>query len=287
MSLRKLISKLIPGFLLRPILIARDRRELSRIPVASCDWESLRPADQVSLEDSLNSPATHEAWESVRTTLDSFEIPDMTGGVNPGDRRALFHLAISLKVKRVLEIGSHIGASTCHLAAAIQQNVAGRAGPDDDCHKLLSVDILDVNDPEKRPWLQHGARWSPSELVKKLGCEEFVVFETAASIDFLKSCEEKFDLIFLDGDHSAQTTYHEIAAALKLLNRDGVILLHDYFPDMRPLWSNGAVISGPYLAAQRLLEETNAFRVVPLGELPWPTKLESNLTSLALVLKTR
>ena len=34
--------------------------------------------------------------------------------------------------------------------------------------------------------------------------------------------------------------------ALKLLRPSGVILLHDYFPGLRPLWSDGSMIAGPY-----------------------------------------
>ena len=73
--------------------------------------------------------------------------------------------------------------------------------------------------------------------------------------------------------------------ALKMLNPNGVILLHDYFPGMKPLWSDGTVIPGPYLATERFVKEGINLTVLPLGELPWPTKLGSNVTSLALLLR--
>lgn len=41
---------------------------------------------------------------------------------------------------------------------------------------------------------------------------------------------------------------------------------------------------GPFLAVRRLLREGWPIVVRPLGELPWPTKLGRNVTSLALVL---
>jgi len=59
------------------------------------------------------------------------------------------------------------------------------------------------------------------------------------SLDYLAGCAQTFDFIFLDGDHAARTVYQEVPAALRLLNSGGVILLHDYFPNLRPLWSNG------------------------------------------------
>ena len=72
---------------------------------------------------------------------------------------------------------------------------------------------------------------------------------------------------------------------MNLLNDDGVILIHDYFPNLEPLWSNGSVIPGPFLATERLKNENANLVVFPLGELPWPTKLKSNITSLALLLR--
>ena len=72
--------------------------------------------------------------------------------------------------------------------------------------------------------------------------------------------------------------------ALDKLNKGGVILLHDYFPNGKPLWSNNYVVEGPYLATERLINEIE-IDILPLGNLPWKTKMESNKTSLALCLK--
>lgn len=101
----------------------------------------------------------------------------------------------------------------------------------------------------------------------------------------MEKCEQRFDFIFLDGDHAAKTVYREVSAALKLLNPGGVILLHDYFNDLKPLWSNNILLAGPYLGVRRIREEGVPVRVIPLGQLPWPTKLGSNVTSLALLVK--
>lgn len=94
---------------------------------------------------------------------------------------------------------------------------------------------------------------------------------------------ETFDLIFLDGDHSAKAVYGEIPLALKRLNPGGVIVLHDFFPNGRPLWEGQAPILGSWLATARFQAEKAGFEVVPLGALPWDTKLGSRITSLAVV----
>lgn len=100
-----------------------------------------------------------------------------------------------------------------------------------------------------------------------------------------KTVDGDFDLIFLDGDHSAAAVYREIPLALGLLRPGGVILLHDYFPDGRPLWGNGEPILGPFKGARKHMRDGAGFDVIPLGRLEWPTKLGSNVTSLALVVR--
>jgi predicted O-methyltransferase YrrM len=94
---------------------------------------------------------------------------------------------------------------------------------------------------------------------------------------------DRYDFIFLDGDHRAPAVYAELAAALARLNPGGVILLHDYYPGAVPLFADGNIIAGPFHALRRAIAEQPSLSVLPLGALPWPTKLGSHVTSLALV----
>ena len=118
-----------------------------------------------------------------------------------------------------------------------------------------------------------------------MGFKLFIEFITDTSLDYFARCDNKFDFIFLDGDHAANTVYKEVPAALTLLNEGGMILLHDYFPNLKPLWSNGSVIPGPFLATEYLKVQGANIVVMPLGLLPWPTKVQSNITSLALLFR--
>jgi predicted O-methyltransferase YrrM len=120
-----------------------------------------------------------------------------------------------------------------------------------------------------------------------MGCGDVVRFITSDSLDYFSRREQEYDFIFLDGSHNSSTVYKEIPAATTLLQTGGYILLHDYFPNLRPLRASGAVVPGPYLATQRLMDEGADIEVLPLGKLPWPTKLGSNLTSLALLGKSQ
>jgi hypothetical protein len=77
-----------------------------------------------------------------------------------------------------------------------------------------------------------------------------------------------------------------VAAALPLLNEGGLILLHDYYPGAEALYPDQATIAGPFHAMERIRRECPAIAVLPLGELPWPTKQGVTATSLAVVAKT-
>ena len=197
------------------------------------------------------------------------------------DRRALYYLIGDLKPKSVLEVGTHIGASTLHIASALFNSQIKK----NQTVQFTTLDIRDVNSPVDKPWLKFDMSHSPLEMIKHFGYDSFAKFVAGNSLEYLKNTSQKFDFIFLDGDHAETTVYKEIPAALKLLNPNGIILLHDYFPNMKPLWSDGSIIEGPFMATERLINEGADMVVLPLDGLPWETKLNSNITSLALLLK--
>lgn len=80
---------------------------------------NLRTFDEVDVTLAFNDPQAAAAWRTAEPKLHEFPIPDGTGGVNPGDRRAIFYLVRHLRARSVLEIGTHIGASTTHVASAL------------------------------------------------------------------------------------------------------------------------------------------------------------------------
>jgi len=285
MTLRRAIGKFIPTSIKKYLQVVETRKkqtqELNFLDRINCDTSNLLSKRNVVLTNIFNSEKIKVSWPKVEKELDAFNIPDFTGGVNPGDRRAIFYLMRYFKPNSVLEIGTHIGASTVNIASALSQNQL-----EDNTHSSLkTLDIRDVNSISEKPWLEYGTKESPIEMIKSLKYENFVEFIVDTSFNYFKTSDEKFDLIFLDGDHSGKTVYKEIPSALKKLNKGGVILLHDYFPNGQPLWSNKSALHGPYLATERHIVEGADISIIPLGDLPWPTKLDSNTTSLALLLK--
>ncbi len=279
--IKQRVARLMPASLVSGYRIRRETKELSRIPRLECDAKNLRLSSGIDLSELFTSHEIETRWDQSPKKTDLLAIPERRGGLNVGDRKAIYYLISKLKPSSVLEIGTHIGASTLHIASALFMNQAKEGSP----AKLISVDITDVNSPASKPWLIHGARESPFEMVKDMGYGTFVEFITDDSLSYFAKCERRFGLIFLDGDHAAETVYQEIAAALSLLNPNGVIMLHDYFPELKRLWSDVPMIPGPLLATERLEREGAKLVALPLGKLPWPSKEQSNATSLALLLR--
>lgn len=216
-------------------------------------------------------------WNSASPRIDSLGITP-EAGMNPGDRRALYYLVRYLRPNGVLEIGTQAGSSAVHIAAALADLHQRPYGP-----RLLTVDIKDVNDGPTAAWHSFKLAQSPREAMAKLGVSDLVRFRMARSLDVLRQSGDPYDLIFLDGDHRYKTVLAEIPAALGRLRAGGFILLHDFFPGLQPLWPDGKVIDGPQRAVDELRAAGWPITVVPLGDLPWPTKQGTARTSLAIL----
>lgn len=283
MNIKKIIKTILPSFILNFFMKIKKNFRLKKfysLKKLDCDTQNLICYEKINIENIMNNKEILNSWKDWETKLASFKISDVKAGVNVGDQKAIFFLIRYFKSTSVLEIGTHVGASTINIASAINYNKK-------DLKKnsmFKSVDIRDVNSISKKPWLNFGMSKSPIEMVKELDDHKFVDFITNNSIDYFEKTSDTFDFIFLDGGHLPETVYQEIPKALSKLNKDGVILLHDYFPNGKPIWSNNYVLDGPFLATERLKKETD-ITILPLGRLPWKTKLDSNKTSLALCLK--
>lgn len=267
--------------LLRVLRQRREQFAFKRVRRIACDTRALtRSLTEGDLGGIFSSDAITKEWRLVEGQMALMDIPEAADSVNPGDRRAVYYLVRHLRPRSVLEIGTHLGASTVHIAAALRETQRDEAQTN---HRVTTVDIKDVNDGATTPWLRYGSRRSPAEMARRLGLSAQISFVTRGSLEYLASCEERYDFIFLDGDHAPRAVYQELPAALSVLHDDGVILLHDYFPALKPLWSEGAVIQGPWLAVERLRSEGAKIKAIPVGELPWHTKLGSRRTSLAVL----
>ena len=273
--MKQLIKKIIPEPILHTALEFRDKHRLRIWPDLSFDATYLKQDCDLDLSAIFSDKEIEEMWHSDHKGIAALFRDDYTtGSINPGDRQALYYLITALKPLKILEVGTHIGASTLYIARALK-NIANDAN-------ITTVDILDVNEDQAR-WKTLGLEMSPRDFANSLGCLDYINFIISSAQSFMKDTDKRFDFIFLDGDHSSLAVYKEVSIALTLLKPDGVILLHDYYPDAKPLFSDGKIIPGPFRAMDRIKRKNNNICVQPFGELPWPTRPGSNMTNLAVV----
>ena len=76
-----------------------------------------------------------------------------------------------------------------------------------------------------------------NELFNEISCEKKIGVDPVSggnirktSDDFFFDNSEKFDLIFIDGLHKYKQVKKDILNSIKILNDNGVILIHDCFP---------------------------------------------------------
>jgi predicted O-methyltransferase YrrM len=249
------------------------RAALSSVPTTRIDSVNLRP--RVDTNAIWSDPAISAAWDRDQEDIFS-KWPSGSGAVNRGDARAIYYLVSYLKPKRVLEIGTNIGSSTIYIAAALQ-----RYGGD-----VTTVDIVDVNAPDG-PWSRTNAmREPPVAYMRQLGLADRVQFVKRPALEYLEAAPQ-YDLIFLDGSHAHNDVYREVAAAVTHLAPGGIILLHDYYPGGKPLFTGTRPLMGPYRAIARYLKEGAPLEVLPFGELPWPTKSAKDRGFSSLAFLTR
>jgi len=276
--LNKILNTLITDTLKSDAYERWKLKHIARLPIESY---KLPKYDRIWLMQAFAQSALLKEYNEADKKLKELKATGIGDGVNPGDQKALYMLARSVNAKHILEIGTHIGGSTVPLALALLKN----ASSGNDAVALDTVDIRDCNNPQTQPWKKFGAASSPAELVRSVHAEDIVRFWVKDSVQFLSETTAKFDFIFLDGAHRSDIVYQEIACALKTLVPGGIIMLHDYFPDNQPLWKGGELIPGTYLGVARVMQENPDIDVLPLGSLPWQTKLSSNVTSLAMLVK--
>jgi predicted O-methyltransferase YrrM len=273
--MRRAVKAVIPPPVLRMAVAVKDAMLLAATARQDFDTENLRPARTLDIPNTLADANVEAGWSEDRRMIAAiFDDEDRFESVNPGDRRALYALVLGLRPRNVLEIGTNIGASTIHIAAALKR--LGDGGT------VTTVDIIDVNGTHG-PWREADMARPPRETARLLDLP--VTFEVFRSLEFMATTDRRYDLIFLDGNHSAPSVYREVSSALHLLRESGLIVLHDYYPGGRALYPDGATIRGPFQAVQRIRRECPAIMVMPLGGLPWATKQGTNVTTLALIAK--
>ena len=132
------IERLVPAVLGRAVRNYLDDRAWLRLqPQLPFDSTNLRSVSDAELASAMRDPAISAAFAEDHGRIEAvFGAGEIAGAVNPGDRRALYHLVGYFKPCRVLEIGTHVGASTVHIASALRRFVGQGT--------LCTADIVDA-----------------------------------------------------------------------------------------------------------------------------------------------
>lgn len=258
--------------LLRPI---KGLVKFKNLEKKYCDPTNLGDISKLNLVDIFQSPQINHEWVDVEKEILAMDISNR-GGSNSGDSKAVYYLLRYLRSRSVLEIGTCLGATTARIGLAMRMLKSDY----NFTPEIVTVDITDVN--VNSFWSTY-SRYSPRQIIERIGFSDFVTFAIKNSINYLTNLNQKFDLIFLDGSHDAFIVYQEIPLAIRSLNLGGWILLHDYYPGGKPLFDDANPIVGPYLAVKRLQNEGAPIEVLPFGNLPWWTRSNTSATSLAIV----
>jgi len=196
------------------------------------------------------------------------------GGINPGDQLFIRNFIVDNSIKTVLEIGTHLGAS----GLAILDGLDLTGGI---C--FHTVDVLDVNSTSTKKYDKYKPEILPKDIFNKFKTP--TTFFSKGSDVFFAENKRKYDLIFVDGAHSKALAKKDIWNALKAVAVNGHIILHDYFPEGKPIWEGKIAIMGVYEAVEELIAEGVLIDVFPLNELAYETKCGGKKTSLALLRK--
>jgi predicted O-methyltransferase YrrM len=139
--------------------------------------------------------------------------PESTGESSWGTRNLLYAITVSVKPEYVLEIGAHIGSASVAIASGLRRNNYG---------KLISLEPAD-----------HYYDLA-SNYLKKANLAKFVEFKKLLSTDLsikLKF-QKKFQLIFLDANHTYSHAYRDLELAWDWLVDDGILVIDDVGEEM-------------------------------------------------------
>ena len=138
----------------------------------------------------------------------------------------LIHYALvtNLRPKRALVIGSRYGFVPGIVALAMQANGGG------------GVDFVDANYDDAVDGFERGyggvGHWARGTGgFKALAVSDTVSVHIMRSEEFFDCCDETYGYVYLDGDHGYDGCHHDLEHSLAMLDRGGIVTLHDVLVD--------------------------------------------------------
>lgn len=139
-----------------------------------------------------------------------------TSGLPQKYIRLLINLTHYLKVQQVLELGTCCGLTSACIAKG---------------NKNLFVHTIEGNEERYQLALGMFSKWRVENVVAEH--DDF-----ARAIARFRQSGERFDMVFIDGDHDFDPTMKYFEQSLKILNSGGIIVVDDIYwsPSMNRAW---------------------------------------------------
>ena len=162
------------------------------------------------------------------------DINKVKGFLDPIEGEALYHYTKKFtKDGNALEIGSYCGKSAVYIGSAVKENN----------QKLYSIDHHRGSEEQ-----QPGEEYFDPDLLNKKGngidtlpfflktlkdsrLEGFVIPVVSSSQEAHEELKMTFNMIFIDGGHSEEASQNDYRLWSRKLNLQGVLAIHDVFPD--------------------------------------------------------
>jgi predicted O-methyltransferase YrrM len=202
--------------------------------------------------------------------IDPLEVAARAKGFLPDDEAAALRDAAKLAAPGLwLEIGTYCGKSTVHLATVARERGA----------QLVTLDHHRGSEENQPGWEWHDPTLvdastgrldtlpSLRRTLEDAGVEPQVSVLVASTQQVAGWWTTPLTLLFLDGNHTEEVAQHDYAAFARHLLPEGVLAVHDVFPDPRdggqPPWhvvqravNSGAFVQQSVHGSLRILRRT-------------------------------
>lgn len=208
----------------------RRRIDTNLVPVDATYWTSLDESDIEMNSCDVGNIIEIPLFATKQITTQK-ELKEMLSsrGEMAGDYEVIYEYACQCK-GNIIEVGAHHGASTCIFGAVLKFfNVDGM---------VYSIDIHKSYYPDRYLTYHGSQNWGTArmslflEMLMRTGCEDKVTPLLCSSEEASKFLRVEADLVYVDGNHSYECCYFDLCAWGKRLKAGGVMLVHDYHPEI-------------------------------------------------------
>jgi len=165
---------------------------------------------------SLSGKMQEVKWKQTLNNAGIPKVDEIFTYTNVRELRVLYNLASNncTQGASALEIGSHLGASSCYIAAGLKEVNGHLFCVDTWCNQTMPEGELDTF-----PEFQKNTSGLKQHIT--------IIRKRSEEIDY-SDIKAPLNLVFIDGDHSYAAVKTDFECVQKWLAEDGIIAFHDF-----------------------------------------------------------